>query len=152
PMIVMAVCFVLWFLWRRQKAECLVASAALLSLGINPVLKVLIERPRPAEDLIRVWQDNTGLGFPSGHAFTAVVLFGLAFYLAPALVPGRWAIALLRTLSASMILLIGLSRVYLGAHWPSVVLGGFVYGAIVLTLLVLFHGLQRPQAEPARAA
>ena len=151
PMVAMSVALFLWFLWRRKKPECLVAGAALLSLGIYPILKLIIERPRPAETLITVWRENSGLGFPSGHAFTAVVLFGLAFYLARHFAPGRWAVGLVRSLSAAMILLIGLSRVYLGAHWPSDVLGGFLYGAIVLTLLVHFHGIQQPQPMMARA-
>ena len=147
PMVIMAVTFLLWSMYRRHKAEYLVAGAALLSLGINPILKILIERPRPTEDLIAVWRENAGLGFPSGHAFTAVVLFGLAFYLAPYIVTGKWSVAMVRSLSTVMILLIGLSRVYVGAHWPSDVLGGFLFGAITLTFLVHFHGHQRPQAD-----
>jgi undecaprenyl-diphosphatase len=144
-------CFT-WFLWKRQKAEYLVFGAGLLSFGLNLLLKELVARPRPTEDLVVVWQSHSGLSFPSGHAFTAVVLFGLLYYLAPVLFPWRRAITLERISCLSLITLIGLSRVYLGVHWPSDILGGFLVGGIVLALLIHLHRLLSPQVEVPRAS
>ena len=138
-LIAIAVSVLLWLLWSRQRAEATVLLAALLSLGVNPLLKIVVNRPRPSDELVTVWRDFGGLGFPSGHAFSAIVLFGLLYYLAPRAVPWEGPAALIRASSLTLILLIGVSRVYLGAHWPSDVLGGFLYGIIVLALLIGFH-------------
>ena len=129
-----------WFLWKKRRPEALVVLAALAGLAINPLLKLVVNRPRPPDDLVVVWRDFDGLGFPSGHAFGATVVFGLLYYLAPYVVPGKAGINLIRLSSLLLILLIGVSRVFLGAHWPSDVLGGFLYGSIILTFLISLHG------------
>jgi undecaprenyl-diphosphatase len=151
PMAVLGLACFIWFLWKKQRAEYIVLGAALLSLAINPVLKVLVDRPRPTEDLVVILRDVTGLGFPSGHAYTAMVLFGLFFYLTPIVVPWRRMIPFLRLLFLSLIILMGVSRVYLGAHWPSDVLGGFLLGGIILSLLIHLHHQYTPQIEPSKA-
>ena len=143
---------VAWSLWRRRKAECLAVIAVVPTFGISLMLKSLVERPRPTEDLVSVWRGHEGFSFPSGHAFNIVVVFGLLFYLAPFLLPWRWAVHLVRISSLSMIALVGTSRVYLGAHWPSDVLGGFLFGAIVLALLIYLHRLQSSQRGLPQAA
>ena len=140
PMLAIALALFAWFLWKRRQAECYAVFAVLLGFGVSPILKALVDRPRPTADLVSVWRYFDGLGFPSGHALNAVLLFGLLFYLAPLLVPWRGAVSIIRTLLVALIGLMGVSRVYLGAHWPSDVLGGFLYGAIVLAALVSFHG------------
>ena len=144
-LVTIAAVFMALFLWRKQPGACVAIAAAVLSFGIGPVLKFIVDRPRPSEDLVTVWRSQDSLSFPSGHAFTAVLLFGLLFYLAPRLVPWRWAALLMRVSSASLILLIGISRVYLGAHWPSDVLGGLLYGGLVLTFLIYAHRLYSAQ-------
>ena len=139
------------FLLRRQWAEVAVTGGALLSFGVNPLLKIIVDRPRPTDDLIAVLQSHDGLSFPSGHAFTAVVIMGLLFYLAPRLLSWRWAVTVVRAASLVMILLTGLSRVYLGAHWPSDVLGGLLFGGITLALLIHLHRFQsRSKVREAR--
>ena len=139
-LIPMALLLFTWFLWKNHRPETIVVFAAIVSFAINPVLKIVINRPRPPDDLVSVWRHFDGLGFPSGHAFSAVVLFGLLYYLLPILVPWKAAAYLIRASLILLILLIGISRVYLGAHWPSDVLAGLLYGTIMLTLLIGFHG------------
>jgi undecaprenyl-diphosphatase len=151
PMAVMASVFFVWFLWKRQRAEYMVFGGALLSLAVNPVLKLLVDRPRPTEDLVIIWRDAEGVGFPSGHAFTAIILFGLLYYLAPTIIPWKRAVPLLRLSCIMLIILMGISRVYLGAHWPSDVLGGFLVGGIMLMLLIHLHRRYSPQIEPSQA-
>ena len=150
-MVIMALTLFGWFLWRRQKAEYIVLGGALMGLTVNPLLKFLVDRPRPTEDLVMIWRDPAGAGFPSGHAATAMILFGLIYYLAPIMFPWKRAVSLLRLSSSMLILLICISRVYLGAHWPSDVIGGFLVGSIILTLLIHLHRQYRPQIEPSRA-
>ncbi|MCH8103014.1 MAG: phosphatase PAP2 family protein [Chloroflexi bacterium] len=92
--------------------------------------------------------------FPSGHAFLAITFFGAMFYLAPRLCgPGAKFVLSLRLFLAAMILGIGLSRIYLGAHWLSDVIGGFVIGGLVLYAAVeLFHLAQRRWPRSSRSA
>ena len=139
PMAIGAAIVFCWLVWKRKRSEYLTVGIALISLGLNPLLKLLIERPRPTEDLVSVLGHYSGLSFPSGHAFTSMLMFGLLFYLAPLILKWQRAIYLTRTACLAMIILTGISRVYLGAHWPSDVLGGFLFGGIVLTLLISLH-------------
>ena len=152
PMAVTTLVFFGWFLWKKQKAEYIVLGAALLSLLVNPVLKLLVDRPRPSGDLMTILRDSGGTGFPSGHAYTAMILLGLLYYLAPTTVPWKRVVTLLRITSIMLIVLIGISRVYLGAHWPSDVLGGFLVGGIILTLLIHLHHQYSPHMKPPEAS
>ena len=150
PMTILAAAAFGWFLWKKRRAEYIVLGAALLSLAVNPVLKFLVDRPRPTEDLLVIWGDPAGMGFPSGHAYTAMIMFGLLYYLTPLVVPWKKLVPLIQYSSLTLIILIGISRVYLGAHWPSDVLGGFLAGGIMLSLLIKLHRQQSPQLETSQ--
>lgn len=139
PMAIGAAIVFCWLVWKRKRSEYLTVGITLICLGLNPLLKLLIERPRPTEDLVSVLGHYSGLSFPSGHAFTSMLMFGLLFYLAPLILKWQRAIYMTRTACLAMIILTGISRVYLGAHWPSDVLGGFLFGGIVLTLVISLH-------------
>ncbi|MDA0799422.1 MAG: phosphatase PAP2 family protein [Chloroflexi bacterium] len=91
------------------------------------LLKLFVDRPRPpAEALIRITSDFSGLGFPSGHAFQSTLVIGLLIGVAALRMrPGRLRLATIGLL-ALLIVAIGFSRIYLGAHWPSDVLGGYL--------------------------
>ena len=147
PMMALGLARFGWFLWKKQRAEYMVLGCALLSLAVNPVLKLLVDRPRPSGDLVIIRGDPSGFGFPSGHAYTAMVIFGLLYYLAPIVVSRKRIVQLLRLSFLTLIILIGISRVYLGDHWPSDVLGGFLVGGIVLALLIHLHRQYSPQIE-----
>ena len=134
-----ALCMLAWFLWKRRAVDCFVVLSALVSLGFFRLLKVAVDRPRPTDDLVMVWQHSDTASFPSGHTVSAMILFGLVFYLAPTLVRRKWAARTVRILSVLLVVMISTSRVYLGAHWPSDVLGGFLFGYLALAMLIYFH-------------
>jgi membrane-associated phospholipid phosphatase len=122
------------FFLRRRRSECfgLILAAGGGSL-VNRILKILIARPRPTADLVGFAYRSDELSFPSGHVMFYVCFFGFLFFAAYALLPRgtnvrRAALAL----SALPVLLIGLSRVYLRAHWPSDTLGAYVLGGLWL--------------------
>jgi undecaprenyl-diphosphatase len=104
---------------------------------LSPVVKFIIQRARPSHEVVDVYSDAFGYSFPSGHAYMSFVAFGLVFYLARYL-PEHvgWLTTALRTLAVFAIVAIGASRVYLGVHWASDVVGGWLLGSLVLAVLV----------------
>ena len=131
--------------WRRCRAVAVVVIIAMLSRPLLEfTLKALVDRDRP--DLERLVPGN-GPSFPSGHVMAAVALWGLV-PLVVALYTRRprvwWATV---WASAALIVLIGASRTYLGVHWFSDVVGGFVVGCFFLLgverVLAWRHGRDR---------
>lgn len=120
-------------LWRRLADAALVGFCSTAALGSH-LLKDLIGRPRP--DYAIIESAPQSMGFPSGHATFAILLGGALIYLAWRRVENRrlrWGLC---AILAALILAVGLSRIYLGVHWPSDVMGGYLYGALMLALLV----------------
>ena len=118
----------------RRPAEAVIVLLGLAPLLIGHELKQLIDRPRPEYSLLGL--EPNSQGFPSGHAMYALVFGGLLIYIAgrtvPSLLLRRW----LQCCLAALILAMGASRVYLGVHWPSDVIGGFLYGGLALAGLI----------------
>ena len=110
--------------------------AAVLARSLNPYLKELLDSPRPPDDLVRVTERASGLGFPSGHAMGVTLLFGTVIALTAEVIPAPLPRRLVQAGAAGVILLTGFGRVYTGAHWPSDVLGGYLWGTVVLLLLL----------------
>jgi undecaprenyl-diphosphatase len=113
--------------------------AALFSGLINELVKGLIQRPRPAVDLVDVFAVLTSYSFPSGHVMFYTILFGFVWYLAYTLLKRSLPRSLLLGLLGGFILLIGVSRIYLGQHWASDVLGAYLLGSLMLTGIILFY-------------
>ncbi|HET6615207.1 MAG TPA: phosphatase PAP2 family protein, partial [Dehalococcoidia bacterium] len=103
--------------------------------ALNVPMKELIERPRPGPDDVLIRNPAPGYGSPSGHASTAMLVFGYAAVVAILHAP-RGAAAATVCLALAAILIIGWDRIYDGAHWPSDVLGGYATGASLLAIAV----------------
>ena len=141
-LLVVASGVVVW--WRLGRLESALVVAAGLSSLLNSALKVAVNRPRPTPGLVQVFAAEQGNGFPSGHAFFAAVFLGLLAYFAFTYLRKRALRVLVLAGLLMLILLIGASRVYLGAHWPSDVLGGYLFGAVFLAALIWFHRTWKP--------
>lgn len=102
----------------------------LLSVGVNNSLKLIFHAPRPCWIDRRVvpLADEDSFGIPSGHAQNSMAVCGLIAARSPARLPARWAWPAALLLSFC----IGLSRVYLAVHFPTDVLGGWLFGALLL--------------------
>lgn len=135
-----------FLLWRRWAAAALVASTVTGDL-MAAAVKLLVARPRPSADLLDVFRRESGYSFPSGHVVHYVVFFGVLGYLAwgvlRATPRGRPLLRVFAAagaaLCAALVGLIGASRVYLGAHWPTDVVGGYLLGGAWLALLVIAY-------------
>jgi membrane-associated phospholipid phosphatase len=94
---------------------------------------------RPSADLVQVLSHLQDNGFPSGHAIFAIMILGLpAYFMYINMKNQKLRMVVLAGL-ITLILLIGTSRVYLGVHWPSDVIGGYLIGGALLTVLIWFH-------------
>lgn len=123
-----------WGFWRqgrRRTAGVLVLS--LLGHPLNMAIKLIALRPRPTDtDGITVLMRASGTSFPSGHAMASTLFYGLLAYFAYALIRNPRRRILAASLLALMPVLVGLSRAYVGGHWFSDVVGGWVVGLFFL--------------------
>src|SRR5712692_6983256 len=119
---------ILWALRFRLEAVFILLTTT--SNVLNALVKRLIKRPRPANELVSVVRVINEPSFPSGHVMHYTNFFGLLTYLlATSWHSGRLRNILIAIFTA-LILCIGPSRVYLGAHWPSDVMAGYLYGGL----------------------
>lgn len=115
--------------WRGAIALALVFP---VTQGAVQLVKLTVERPRP--DANAAFADAGGFSFPSAHSATSVAVYAtIAFILIRASRHGHSRIAI-ATLAAALVLAVGLSRVLLGAHYPTDVLAGWTFGALVASL------------------
>ncbi|MEU0971349.1 phosphatase PAP2 family protein [Streptomyces sp. NPDC005917] len=128
-----------WLVWRHSAwwtALWLVLTCALGTV-VQQSLKAAVDRPRPE------WPDPVDsahyAAFPSGHAMTATVVCSLLLWLLHRCGTGRalWRTAL--AVAGISVVGVGLTRVWLGVHWPSDVLGGWLLGALVVALAVVAY-------------
>jgi undecaprenyl-diphosphatase len=122
----------LWLL--RRRADALMMLLSLLPLAAGNALKRLVDRPRPDYLLLGPVPDDAS--FPSGHSIYAILFCGLLIFLAE---QSFRPLAIRRSVQAGLALLVlavGASRVYLGAHWPSDVIGGYLFGGLALLGLI----------------
>ncbi|MBY8338415.1 phosphatase PAP2 family protein [Streptomyces spinosirectus] len=133
-----------WVVWRRSDWWTALWLAITVAVGnlLQQGLKAAVDRPRP------VWRDPVDsahyAAYPSGHAMTATIVCGLLLWLLHRRRPGRavWRTAL--TVALISVLGVGLTRVWLGVHWPSDVLGGWLLGATVVASAALIHRRRQP--------
>lgn len=105
------------------------------------LLSLLVREARPAEVFRAV--PVGGFSFPSGHTMTSALVAGALAFLLGRLLPGGWARAAAVALGL-WAALVGLSRIYLGVHWLSDVVAGWMFAAAALTVLVA-RGTPRPR-------
>jgi undecaprenyl-diphosphatase len=134
---------------RRKDAFFAIAPVA-VAQALNFALKNLLSSPRPTVDHVAVNEYASGFGFPSGHTMTTVVFAGsLAFILLRG-VSCRWQRGLILSAAALLVLAMGFSRIYVGAHWPSDVLGAYLWGTAFTAASMLAYRVTR-FGEPRHA-
>lgn len=130
--VVGAIGYVAW--QNSQTSVLIVMAASLAAMTANSILKHFIHRPRPDTLYVsNMWFKTSS--FPSGHTFGSTVVIGLLAFLATQAFTGPLQLLTPIALIA-LIISIGLSRVYLGAHYPSDVVAGWGFGAVVLAAIM----------------
>lgn len=106
-----------------------IGSSALLNL----LLKVIFQRARPDIDRI---VEASGFSFPSGHSMSAFTLYGMTIYFLWKHLKYRWMRTAVILIGTVIIAMIGISRIYLGVHYPSDVIGGYLVSAAWLIMSI----------------
>ena len=123
---------ILFILIRNKKIGVAITANLVLVTILNQLLKNILQRPRPTE--YRIIQE-TGYSFPSGHSMVSMAFYGYLVYLIYKYVENKNIKWILITLLSILICSIGISRIYLGVHYTSDVLGGFL---ISISYLVIY--------------
>lgn len=140
----------------QRRPAVLLVVATIGGLALNLLLKLHYHRPRPQ---IFPWDTHVvSSSFPSGHAMSSVIVYGTIAYLAARLTPRRSIRATTQLLAVIVVIAICASRVYLGVHYPSDVLGGAIVGAAwaifcmaTLEAVQRIHGLYARPNDRSRA-
>ena len=127
PVTIITICLLMIF---NKEDRYILGSSMIITLLINQGLKYIIQRPRPPleERLI----SQSGYSYPSGHSMMAMCLYGVLIYLINTKLKNKKLKIILTIILSIIILLIGVSRIYVRVHYPSDVLGAYL-----LTILIL---------------
>ena len=118
----------------KEKYRYIIGISTITSVLMNQGLKHIFRRARP--DHLRLIKQG-GYSYPSGHAMISIVVYGFLIYFVYHKVKNKSLKILLIILLTTLIILIGLSRIYLGVHYPSDIIGGYVLSLLILILVIL---------------
>jgi len=148
-LLVIPLAAVLWKVHLRLEAAMTVGtcfSAALVRLAIRRI----VNRPRPNPLLVRVKQKPHGQSFPSGHVISSITFWGWICILGSRLLKGKplWQKTIL-SVPVLVVTLVGPTRVYLGDHWTTDVLGGYLFGGgcLGLSLSLYLSLIRKPMIQ-----
>ncbi|MES3018737.1 MAG: phosphatase PAP2 family protein [Bacteroidota bacterium] len=137
---IIVVATALIFLVFRRRRESMFILLAMVSSLIGRLLKILIDRPRPTDDLVRIIDIAKHQSFPSGHVLFYISFFGFLIILMNHLKEINRTLRIsVMAISGFMIITVPFSRIYLGAHWFTDVLGSAMLGILFLFGLSYFY-------------
>ena len=131
--ITLAIAFI--FLLKKKKYSRMLILDLGLVFILNIILKYIIRRPRPP--VVRI-MTATGYSFPSGHAMVSIGFYGLLIYYIYKNIESKKLKNTLIAILSLLILLIGISRIYVGLHYATDVIGGYIIGIIYLVLFIKY--------------
>lgn len=105
-----------------------------LGVVLNNIIKIIVRRKRPENTFI--FTNETTYSFPSGHSMMSMIFYGLLIYYVCKFVKNKKLKVLLVSILSLIILLVGISRIYLGVHYATDVLGGYLFGIVYLILFI----------------
>jgi undecaprenyl-diphosphatase len=133
--------FVIGLKW--ESVMLLFAAVGISLLGA--LVKVIVHRQRPSAELVNVFSPLNDYSFPSGHVLLFTAFLGFLWFMIYTLAPHSWRRTLGLFFLGSLVALVGISRVYLGQHWPSDVLGAYLLGSLWLALTIQIYRWGKPR-------
>ena len=128
---------ILFIIIKNKKTGLLIGANLIIIAILNQLLKFILQRPRPTEFRII---NESGYSFPSGHSMVSMAFYGFLIYLIYKNVKNKCLKVSLISILSFLIVMIGISRIYLGVHYTSDVLAGFL---ISISYLVLYINLTK---------
>ena len=119
----------------KNKERMLVIMSTVLSVISNQIIKHIVRRPRP--DVLKLIKQG-GYSFPSGHSMISVAVYGLLMYFVLTKIKNKYLKYGISILLGILIISIGISRIYVGVHYVSDVLSGFILAIFELIIIIGF--------------
>lgn len=111
-----------------------------IGVAINSLVKIIVNRPRPSANIVKILITETDRSFPSGHVNFYTIFFGFLFvvlFFTPRM--PKTLRYLIQAFSLFLIITISFSRVYLGVHWVTDTIGGYLLGLIILSVFLYYY-------------
>jgi undecaprenyl-diphosphatase len=121
----------------RWEAVALLVAA--VGTGMGALIKLVVYRPRPSADLVHVFAQLPSSGFPSGHVLSFTAFCGFLVFLCYSVLKPSVGRTIGITILSLVIGLMGVSRIYLGQHWFSDVMGAYLFGSLWLALTIKIY-------------
>ena len=125
---------ILFITIKNKKIGLLIGTNLIVITILNQIFKFILQRPRPTENRII---NESGYSFPSGHSMISMAFYGFLIYLIYKYVKNKKLKYISITLISILIIFIGISRIYLGVHYTSDVLAGFLFSISYLIIFIL---------------
>lgn len=130
-MIIINILLFIIFIVKKKLANLIIIVSSLVSVIFNNLVKIIVRRPRP--DVLNLVNEGT-YSFPSGHSMISILFFGSIIYLLNK--NNNKYRKPLTCIFILFILLVGLSRLYLGVHFLTDVLSGYILGLLLLFIII----------------
>ena len=121
-------------LTRSKKYFKIFVLATVIGVIVNNIIKLIVRRPRPTNTMM--FSSESTYSFPSGHSMMSMIFYGLIIYYVCKFIKNKKLKTLLVGFLSAIIFFIGFSRIYLGVHYATDVLGGFIFGIIYLVIFI----------------
>ena len=148
--VICALTIILFLLIKNKKISFCILLNVIIATLLNIFLKNLIQRPRPIEFRLI---SETGYSFPSGHSMVSMAFYGFLIYLSIKYLKNKKLKVVLTTFLSILIIAIGISRIYLGVHYTSDVIAGFMISVcylIIYTSLVKKYIIEREDENESK--
>lgn len=140
-----------FLVWKKHKRETILFSFTILvGLFLNNVIKIILQVPRP--NISPIYAADS-YSFPSGHAMNSFIFYALLSYFMFHFTRRKKLSILFSIAAMSLVILIGLSRVYLGVHYPSDIIAGFIGGfwwfitVVLINKTIIFYKMFREKGD-----
>ena len=132
PIVVVSIVLI-FLVFNRNSKGLILTSMGIVSFSTNTFFKHIFKRERPA---VLKMITQGGYSYPSGHAMISVSIYGCMLYFVNKYIKNKWLRYALNILLILLILSVGVSRIYLGVHYASDIVGGFLLALVELILLI----------------